>query len=319
MKEKGEVDLARLSVEFSETVSLHSTEYLSDLIVALQMVYPSICASPWKALWEYLDATWHRGTGTYTGPCIREEQKKEEPSVGLYDYFLSYYSGIHSDRIKQLQPILIHAVLLNPSEDTFDDCSSTVMLQGVYRENRWNLIKMKDRACILLEKKEFINPSKLKTYVPFRLIWGDEHRVHSFVCQSLDSNKITYDFDYPEFNLFFHLENKLDSEDREKRREVCFYSDYAEDCQILVDGFRSSTFELGRVITLQTRTCQFSLSFELVEGEGQFLGHITRGNRLSQVEIKGENRFKSYDRQIFLRTVRRQEKCLIKARIRILD
>ena len=316
--ERGESVLNKLQA-LNEVDCWHTTEKLSDLIIALQMVYPSIKQSPWKVLWNYLETTWDQHSGAYVGPCIKEEQKKEEPSVGAYDYFLSYYTRHYTPRIKVAQISLLKVALLNPSEDVFDDFSAIVHSGGTHWDNQWNLIIQHDWACALLEKQANLTRCHIKTYSPFRLVWSDISRVHSFVCQSLNANKVTYTIDDSVFNLFFHLESCPDLNEREKQKEISFFLDFDPNQLIRVDGLRSSTFELGQSVTIQLGNRMFSLSFECLEGNGNFLGHIMRGNRPSQIEIKGENRFKSYDWAFFMRTIRRAENCIIRAQIRMLS
>jgi hypothetical protein len=314
LSERGEQKLNEL-LHSHEANELYSTEYLADLLVSLQMVYPSVKESPWNEFWNWLNTSWHQPSCTYVGPSVREEQKRGEPQVGLYDYFLGCYARCQASRIKLPDAALLKASLLNPSKDRLDPVTSIIKSSGLYRGNHWNLIQTPKWACTLIEKQEPINPCKLKTYTPFRLVWGGPSQTHSLVCQSLDLNKITFENHSTAFNLFFHLEANADLEDREKQREVNFYLDFHPAHQIRVNGLRSSTFELGQILTIQSATETFSLEFELVEGNGQFLGHVMRSNRPSQIEAKGENRFNSYDWHLFLRTIRRGESCMIKVKI----
>ncbi|HRD56241.1 MAG TPA: hypothetical protein PLC42_07595, partial [Parachlamydiaceae bacterium] len=80
-----------------------------------------------------------------------------------------------------------------------------------------------------------------------------------------------------------------------------------------VEGF---VFQLGDVVDIVADGKNFQLKFELVEGSGQFLGHFMRGNRPSQIADKAKERFTAFDAQIFLRTIRREASCTIKATLK---
>ena len=66
--------------------------------------------------------------------------------------------------------------------------------------------------------------------------------------------------------------------------------------------FSSSTFALDEPVKIGDLT----LTFSLQEGEGRFLGHISRANRPSQTANRRENRFDTYDYRIALRTIARE-------------
>ena len=55
--------------------------------------------------------------------------------------------------------------------------------------------------------------------------------------------------------------------------------------------------------------------FEVVDGEGKFLGHRMPGNRSAQVGVSENNSFEAYDWLMFLRTVHRTAPCKIVLRI----
>ena len=70
-------------------------------------------------------------------------------------------------------------------------------------------------------------------------------------------------------------------------------------------------------ITLATPQIKASLQFFLEKGNGDFVGHLMRGNRPSQLKLKGADRFNAYDWQVFLRTLRREGVCDLRLRLRI--
>lgn len=292
-----------------------STDCLSDLLVSLQMVYSIIAESPWKGFWKYLLQTWHYASSTYVGPCVKEKQKREEPLVSLYDYFMGYFSGQYAARTKIMNVCQLRAVLIHPSDDHIVEGVSCELV-GLYGNNKWALRNEKEWALTLLEKQEILNPVLDKTYTPFRFAFGDTLRGHALVNQGSYASKIEYQNDEKESVLFFHLEEGADLENRERQRELSFYIDFHPETQILVEGKPSTTFELGQKVEIESSSRKIELLFDCIEGTGQFLGHISRGNRPSQVEVKGDKRFLAYDWHLFIRTIRRKSKCLLRVKIK---
>ena len=234
---------------------------------------------------------------------------------------MSYFTRHYTSRVKKLESCFLRASLLHPTEDIFEGIHSKEYFKGMHHGHQWDLIKHSEWACTLLEMKEPINPSHIKTFIPFRLVWAGSSLVHSLICQSYHARRIEYRFDLEtsSFDLMFYLDENHDLVDREKQKEIFFYLDFDPTFQIKVDELSSSTFKIDQTLTLHLINRRLSISFELIEGDGQFLGHIMRGNRPSQISVKGENRFTSYDWIFFLRSVRRQGKCVIKAKIQMLN
>lgn len=86
--------------------------------------------------------------------------------------------------------------------------------------------------------------------------------------------------------------------------EIALYCDAR--LELTIDGKKGTVFFLGQKISLGP----FFLTFEAVQGEGDFCGHILRGNRPCQLANTG-----AYDWKIGLRTLRRSEDAAIKIRI----
>lgn len=105
--------------------------------------------------------------------------------------------------------------------------------------------------------------------------------------------------------LFTYPELLPDRDD--KHMELNFYYPYSSG-----DCLSSNTFRLGEWIQIGP----FKMRFELIEGEGQFFGHINRGNRPSQIDRDSTN---TYDWHIGLRTVQRESSVMIRWYCKISD
>lgn len=310
---EGKEQLAQLSERQLE--GWHTTAHLGDLLIGLQMVYSSLKDSPWGQLWNLMEKTWHYQTGCYIGPCIREWQEREEPKANLYDLYAGYFSGQFSRRATLLRPYHLYGVLIQPSLDKFETqtASASRIVNGQLKQQMWRTISDQSWAYTVLEKKEPYNPSVDKTYTPFRLIWGDLEKVHSFVCQGGCYDKVQYILEKDIIKLIFDLRDHPVIEDRTQQREVEFFVDFHPDFSFTLNECPATTFELGQQIIFSFDKYQLILVFELLQGEGCFLGHVTRGNRPSQIDHKEDKRFHAYDWAFFLRTIRRQSPCRLQA------
>ncbi|WP_194848437.1 hypothetical protein [Candidatus Neptunochlamydia vexilliferae] len=124
-----------------------------------------------------------------------------------------------------------------------------------------------------------------------RTVWQEGDHLHTLVCdQKIEEGQIIYPEEIP---------------DEKKRTELSFYVDHHPDLEIRINGEKGTVFRLGDRVTIHTPTQTQTLILEKGEGEGAFLGHISRGNRPSQLLKKD---FIAYDWRISLRTLRRSSK-----------
>lgn len=144
----------------------------------------------------------------------------------------------------------------------------------------------------------------------FRLLWSFSNSPHSLVCQSAEVCTI-----YEGFEKNHYVLNYKNSAFKESdQEEVYFYLD--ETATLLVDGDKSTLFTLGNTLSIQTEKQTIQLQFYLLEGEGTFCGHIGLGDRPCQLK---KERFKSFDKEITLRTIRRSSQLKIGFQLDILQ
>lgn len=93
--------------------------------------------------------------------------------------------------------------------------------------------------------------------------------------------------------------------------EVALFCDVSAETELFIENRKGSVFRLGEHPAIKTPELTIDLQFELIEGTGNFCGHIYRSNRSTQVACKGPLMYEAFDWQIGLRTLRR-EKCKIK-------
>lgn len=274
-------------------------EIIGSMIASLQMVYPQISSSPWQDFWQVIQSTWHVPTASYIGKMKGQFQNGSEPSVSLYDLYMGYLSEAFSERALKDQLVHLEGSLIRPVTENISSLlpSHTTLDQTqVFKEQKYAYSLSPDS-------------------VPFTLIWGNQKRMHSLTCQNGNIKSCTSKNIEGGVELFFTLGDSIDVEEREKNREIMFFIDRHQDMKIHVDEYRATTFQLGETVKIQSGGLNLSLSFQLEDGEGQFLGHILPGNRPSQIGSIGTQRFEAFDWQIFLRTLRRSNPCTIKVTI----
>lgn len=94
--------------------------------------------------------------------------------------------------------------------------------------------------------------------------------------------------------------------------EVLTYCDISPETNLTINGRKGMVFSLGDNVEIDTPAMRVTLCFELVEGRGDFCGHISRANRPGQIANHGTHQFEAYDWQIGIRTLRREGHCVIK-------
>lgn len=294
----------------------HTTKHLADILVGLQMVYPSLANSPWSSLWLLIEKTWHTQLACYIGPCIREWQDREQPQVNLHDLFAGYFSGQFSHRASVLSYYHLHGILIQPSPDSFNSKSSSYVVEGKLKQQAWTTVYHQNCSYSLLEKKEESQPALDKMHTPYRFVWGNLHFLHSLVCQGGHIEKVEYQQENHSVILLFDLKDQTVGEENIPKKEIEFFVDFHPDLYLRLNNHAATTFELGQTLQLLFNQYQLSIAFELIQGEGNFLGHIMRGNRPSQTDAKGEKRFQAYDWTFFLRTIRRKSHCKLQVQIK---
>ncbi|MCB1110587.1 MAG: hypothetical protein KDK64_06355 [Chlamydiia bacterium] len=137
--------------------------------------------------------------------------------------------------------------------------------------------------------------SQGKGYHLFRKVWQEGESLHSLVCQE---QKICLEDDiliYPE-----------EVPDEKQRTELSFYVNVHPSNTVQVNGEKGTVFRLGDTLQIGEK---WTLLFEKVAGEGDFLGQISRGNRPAQLET---DITQAHDWKISIRTLRRSSDVKLK-------
>lgn len=292
---------------------------LGAMLTALAAVYPQLKGSPWNDLWIHLDDTWHRSTGCYIGPALKEWQLMAEPQPTLYDLFMGYLSGEFSSRALKDSLTHLEAALIPPFEDSLGEPAYPLLRKGTLGSATWVMHHDRSIAYSVLQREPAcIKPSCEKGYHLLRVLWGNKQHVHSLVCPGGNYKGVSV-VDVPGgFDMLFELgAPPVEDAEREQTREVAFFGDIHAGFNIAVAGAKATTFLLGDEIKFESPGLAASMTFSLEDGEGKFIGHRMYGNRPSQIGAKGVHRHEAFDWTVFLRTLQRSEQCAIKVSVRI--
>ncbi len=296
-----------------------SPVYIAETLVALQMVYDKISESPWSEFWTKLSETWCQKARTYVGPPVKALQWRSEPQPTLYDLYLGDFTGGYPYHSFIDHPFQLQGALVRTVDDTLPPISYPQTFTGVVADSRWLIHQEETHAYTVIETAAPLPPELKKGFHYFRLVWGDENRIHSLSCQGGAITSFEMKPADGGLDLLVWLAEDPGEIERNHSSELRFFVDQHEALDLLVQGKKANTFHFHDTVSISSGLVHTTLSFHLEEGDARIMGHIQPGNRISQVDLKGENRFNAYDWEIFLRTVRRYTPCLIRVKVRISD
>ena len=143
-------------------------------------------------------------------------------------------------------------------------------------------------------------PNICKLPLPLTILWGNQEKLHTLI---LDTKHTLQD------NTLYLEESLVEDE-----IELAFFLSAHPENTILVNGQKSSTFQLGDTLEIFSQNRQFTLKLTTISGEGRFFGHIFKANRPGQLYAK-KDVFEGYDWKISLRTLKRTGSCQIEIKL----
>ena len=271
------------SEEFFAWQPCSSVEW-GDFLLAYQM-YSFTREAPIEVL-ERASSFWNGDVLSYIGKEKRFMQDKGEPLLTLYDLFMGGLFHTYSDRMFHDQPLHLQASLIYPF-------SKELPLQKT--ESSFVLSPMEED--------------------PQRILWGEKSFLHSLVWEGKNcavERKISTEG----IDLFFTLPAII-PEAEDEHMEISLYVNLHEKNAVSLSTGKGMVFPPEEILHIRSFPISWKVSFEVMEGAGRYVGHLSRGNRASQIATKGENRFEAYDYRIAIRTVQRESNAKIKVSLRV--
>ncbi len=218
----------------------------------------------------------HPILGVYCGPCREEAQEGPSPKPTL----LEWWTGAEAN---QPHPLQLELAALPDRHDL----EPTLWSGSI---NGWTV--RQDQSVALSYSQEFV-----------RCLWPGSHSLvipkmlgRSRIEEKERGVKLTLDLP-EEFDV---SQNDL--------VELAAFTDVSPETEIFINGQKASVFGLGDQVEIRTPNKTVTLTFNLIEGSGDFCGHLSRSNRPLQKSCKGEALFEAFDWKIALRTLRRSAK-----------
>ena len=253
-----------------------SSEEWGDLFIAYQMAHAQ--GGKWDAVLQKGLSFWHP---ELCASSLAHTQNRDQPQATLFDLFCGHYHGRYSQRALTATPFPhLHAALIRPF--------------------------LVDR-----QSSSLTSPLLISEDAPFSLYWGSAEMLHSL---TLEAKKVEVEREMKEGEIHFtlRLSNTVPPEGEESY-ECSFYLNHHPDHAIFVSPEqKASAWKMGESIEINSQGQRWLLQFEVMEGEGQFYGHLLRGNRPGQHHAVG---FAAHDWRIALRTIRRSEGCTLLAKL----
>lgn len=275
---------------------------LSEILIGLQMLKD-------RNLLERLRAFWHDSLARPVVPAIQQFQIKNSSEVTLFHLFMGALSKTAIPKNLPRHYQYLQAALIQPEE-----CSVEVkppFQEGELDGLKWASSQGPTHAFSLIEKNTKLSWPE-KGFHPFYFIWPKATGVQSFALQGGNIDQMAYEIKDQKIELSLTLSSPVDPEDRAASREIAFFTEDDTDILFEVDGIRANTFRLGEKLTLHHAKMNLSLTFFSETGEGMFQGHITKGNRPSQINKNHAERHTAFDWKIFLRTIQRPHPCQLR-------
>lgn len=252
--------------------------------IGLKMLIPLVDISD-EANW------WHPNFKQYIGPAFCEYQEQFVSKDTLFNVAMD-----NTEKMGVSKLCLYDALKKKSPNENF----LPFIREGISFEHKWYIKSEEKFALSLIEQKRQFD----KGFHPLRLIFEGKDRSHSFVFQGFKGT-IDYKVDNNQVELICSLPPKFLEDDLDDREELSFFIDLHDDLIFLVESQKATTFTLGDHLVFSSTNFQIKMNISLLSGDGDFIGHIMRGNRPSQLRAKGDDKFSAYDLKIFLRTLRR--------------
>lgn len=314
-KEEGK-NLLNLLLNNTQDNSWHYPETLGDLVISLQMVDEHLSSPLSLKLAQHLKNIWHSKQCAYIGIGLKEFQEGLEPQVTLLDLIMGAASGTFSSRGLRDHLVHLSGSLIQPFK--LDQFISSNFNEGILTNlKQWKVFHGENASLSILETEtDILNPVEKGVHA-LKIIWGTPQHLHTFVCQGGNAETRILQVNEKEVTLLFSLKGEVNLDGKDKNREVSFFLDLDPAVKILVEDQFTTTFLLNQKLTLETSGPKIKIDFSLYQGSGDFIGHIMRGNRPSQIAAIGSFRYEAYDWQFFLRTLRRSSNSVIKVNLKI--
>lgn len=245
---------------------------LAELIAAYQLV-PS---SAWKPFWRYLSSVWHEPSKQYVGPAYK---------LGFQHPHLLAAMSVFSGTLEKNTLCPLFCALLT-SDNELEKVGFPYHCKGATERFRWTSNQFAEYAYSTLLGRQ--SPEQMPGFFPYYLVSAQ----HSLAIQA--------PFGYSTSEFVFEVGQEVFAEEKEKAKAlVLSFNDHPQN-GVRVMGQMATCFQFTDPLEITLGKKVMKLSFSRLSGDGEFVGHIIRGNRSGHAN----ERYHATDVQIFLRALR---------------
>lgn len=292
--------VARAAEELKNYLKAQDIQEMEDIRDNISSTRLSYALVPGKGAQETYDRWsiyWNPSLMCYTGPCFEEYYERGEIKRCTWDYLMSSYYHVYPSFLKTKQLLKLQGALIpyfpHRGEFTYGE------LQGVYRDMPWAVWNSAHDSLFLF-RSFFPQPPQDKGLHVFRYVWKGEHTLHHLVCQSIHQelyathveNETALIFTYPE------------TMETDEHNPLELFVQHHPALAWSVGSQRATLFYLEDKVVLYSYGAVLEFVFSIEEGEGDVLGHLSRGNRPSQIVSPKED-YEAFDWRLFVRILRR--------------
>lgn len=238
---------------------------------------------------EEFSIPWHPTYHRYAGPLIEERRKESIPEPTIFDHLL-----MQAGEREEIQAL--HALLALDATYSFAPYS----LPG------WEFYEQDPFYLIFLSRMDGASEEKRSPYLHLFEVFNKEH---SLVCQESRMKEVHLSKTPIGFEALF----TYPVEGKEEDVELSLFINREPTARIMINEVRATCFALQDKIEIFLGEGRIGVTFQIVEGEGEFVGHLSYGNRPAQISKKVKEEYAAFDWKISLRTLTRSPHFVLKA------
>jgi len=295
------IEVSRIVIQKQE-LALLSPEYLAECIASYH-VAPTLCK--YGPLWPYLTESLYVPSLLYAGPAFSLEQEGSEPKVSLYDYYMAVFKENLTKRVQGDALHVLQGALVRNAHELQEKVLPAQVHESI-GEFSWS------RYCKEAFSISCITGVPLahqkRNFFPFYLV----SQRHTLVMQQSVGTVEGYSYDDKKITFEVSFEKELFLQEKELPKVLCFWFDNTSSTKLTVGGEKASCIPLTESMDITLSSLQIAMTAKKLSGDGEFVWHVIRSNRPSQVSIPGaKERQKAYDVELFLRPLRATQDCRI--------
>lgn len=267
----------------------------------------------WSSFWRYLASCWHDPSKSYVGPAFKVVCDGFGAEVSPFDYYMGSLFGGLGKKADAPQLAALSCALIPQNQGHLREDQSLLLplprpLAGHNTRFAWNLLQTPLWAVATLSGE--VQPEQSYGFFPLRLVTPK----HTLALQMHHAKVTEITYDEHCLQVIVDVHESAFYEDKEKSKVLSLYFDDTPDSSVMVSGQMATCFTIDEPVTICLGDVSLQVCFE---AEGQYVGHIARGNRHGQKRTTPSTQ--SFDTHVFVRALRATNAFRFTMSIKILE